>query len=121
MAGKRCNTRYTPTCTKPHIKTPPVSAKCVSTGSSYKLPKLTFTSNAGIRRIQVREGASTVKLITFHGRGPTQYSLNGLIVHTVGLGSGGHAITVRVTDVRGKSASKTLRFSVCVATPVFTG
>ena len=121
VAGKRCGTKYTPTCVAPHIKTPPVSAKCVDTGSTYKLPKVTFTSNAGIRRIQVREGARTVKQVSFSGRGPTQYSLRGLRVPTVSLGVGGHVITIRVTDIRGRTASKTLRFSVCVATPVFTG
>ncbi len=141
-SGKRCGTKYTPACkknkpnkpnkpntpntpqvryTKPKIKTPPVSARCVDTGANYRLPKMTFTANAGIRRIQVREGSKTVKVITFHGHGRTKYSLKHLSLHTLGLGSGGHAITVRVTDARGRSTSKTLRFSVCVATPVFTG
>jgi hypothetical protein len=82
---------------------------------------MTFTSNSGIRKIQIREGARTLKLITFKRQGPTQYTVKGLRVSTLGLFAGGHPITVKVTDIRGRSASKTLRFSVCVATPVFTG
>lgn len=130
VGGSKCGTKYTPRCTKkpavhhyakPSIKTPPVSPKCVSTGSTYKLPTMTFKAPAGLRRVQVREGSKTVKLITFHGRGTTHYTLRNLTVHTLGLGSGGHALSVRITDAKGRSASKTLRFSVCVSTPVFTG
>lgn len=128
---KKCGTKYTPQCpppstptkhyAKPKIKTPPVSPKCVSTGATYRLPTMTFTAPAGIRTIQVREGSKTVKVIRFRGHSKTRYSLGNLVLHTLGLGSGGHAISVRITDARGRSASKTLRFSVCVSTPVFTG
>ena len=130
VAGKKCGTHYTPACkkhpqpqvlTKPNIKTSPVSPKCIDTGATYTLPKVSFSAEAGIRSIQVREGSRTLKLITFRGRGHTKYSLLGLKVPTQGLGAGGHQLSVRVTDARGRSASKTLRFSVCVATPVFTG
>lgn len=127
VSTKKCGTKYTPTCppkqnfAKPTIKTPPVSPKCVSTGSTYKLPSMTFKAPAGLRSVQVREGSKTIKVITFHGRGTTHYTLRNLTVHTVGLGSGGHALSVRITDAKGRSASKTLRFSVCVSTPVFTG
>lgn len=121
VSTRRCNTKYTATCTPPKIVSKPVSPKCISTGTGFKLPSITFTSNAGIRKIQVREGGRTIKLITFKGQGQTQYKLNGLSLATRGLGSGGHPVTITVTDIRGRSASKTLRFSVCVATPVFTG
>jgi hypothetical protein len=128
VSTKKCGTKYTPACkktpqvfTKPSIKTPPVSPKCVSTGGTYKLPKITFTASAGIRRVQVREGSRTIKVITFKGSGRTRYSLSGLTVRTSGLGSGAHQLSVKITDARGRSASKTVRFSVCVATPVFTG
>jgi hypothetical protein len=125
---KKCGTKYTPACAppvkhyaKPKIKTPSVSPKCVSTGATYRVPTLTFTAPAGIRSIQVREGSRTVKVIRFSGHSKTRYSLSNLVLHTLGLGAGGHAISVRITDARGRSASKTLRFSVCVSTPVFTG
>lgn len=129
VSTKKCGTKYTPACQKAHkktfakptIKTPPVNAKCVNTGATYKLPTMTFKAPAGIRNIQVREGSKTVKTVTFRGSKTTSYSLRNLVVHTLGLGAGGHALSVRITDAKGRSASKTLRFSVCVATPVFTG
>jgi hypothetical protein len=128
VGGKKCGTKYTPACkkhhevfTKPRIVTPPVSPKCVNTGATYMLPKVTFTANAGIRTIQVREGLRTIKVVRFKGRGKTKYSLGGLMVATTGLSAGGHQLSVKVTDTRGRSASATVRFSVCVTTPVFTG
>ncbi len=121
VATRRCNTRYTAACTAPKIKTKPVSAKCVSTGHTLTLPSMTFTSNAGLRRIQVQVGGRTIKLVTFRGQGKTQYRLNGLTLSTAGLGVGGHPVVVKVMDIRGRTATKTLRFAVCVSTPVFTG
>lgn len=82
---------------------------------------MTFTSNSGIKSITVKEAGRTLKSITFTGQGPTQYSIKGLLVSTAGLKAGGHPVTVKITDVSGRSVSKTLRFSVCVSTPVFTG
>lgn len=127
VSTKKCGTKYTPACppkqnfAKPTIKTPPVNAKCVSTGAIYRLPTMTFKAPAGIRRIQLREGSKTIKTISFRGNKRRTYLLRNLVVHTLGLGAGGHALSVRITDAKGRSANKTLRFSVCVATPVFTG
>ena len=129
VSTKKCGTKYTPSCppptkqtfAKPTIKTPPVNAKCVSTGATYKLPTMSFKAPAGIRSIQVREGSKTVKTISFRGTKTTTYSLRNLVVHTLGLGAGGHSLSVKITDAKGRSANKTLRFSVCVTTPVFTG
>ena len=105
----------------PKIINNPPSAKCVSTGGSYQLPKVTFTSNTGLRSVQVIEGARTLKTVAFKGSGTTQYTLNGVSVATLGLASGGHAVSLKVTDVKGRTASKTVHFTVCVSTPVFTG
>jgi hypothetical protein len=121
VATRRCGTKYTATCTVPKITNKPVSAKCISTGAAYTLPSMTFTSNSGIKKIQITEGGRTIKVISFNGQGRTQYTIKSLRLSTAGLNAGGHPITVKVTDIRGRSASKTLRFSVCVATPVFTG
>jgi hypothetical protein len=127
VSTKKCGTKYTPACppkqsfAKPSIKTPPVNAACVSTGAIYRLPTMTFKAPAGIRTIQVRDGSRTVKTVSFRGHKTTTYTLRNLVVQTLGLGAGGHSLSVRVTDAKGRSASKTLRFSVCVATPVFTG
>ena len=93
----------------------------MAAGARYAVPTITITSNAGIRQIQVTDAPKVVRTITFKGNGPTQFALKGLGVSTIGLTAGGHLIIVKVTDVKGKSASKTLRFSICVSTPVFTG
>lgn len=121
VSTTRCGTKYTPACTKPKIKPKPVSPVCVSAGTRYAVPTITITSNAGIRKIQVTDAPKVIRTITFSGKGPTQFAIKGLGVSTLGLTAGGHLIIVTVTDVKGKSASKTLRFSVCVSTPVFTG
>jgi hypothetical protein len=117
----RCGTKYRPACTAPKITNKPLSPTCVAAGAGYKLPTITFVSNTGIDRIQVSVAPKTIKLITFKGQGVTQYSLKGLTVPTTGLAAGGHELTVTVTDLLNKTASKTLRFSVCQAKPVFTG
>ena len=112
---------FTVCSTTPKIINTPPSAKCVSTGGKYNLPKVTFTSNTGLRSVQVREGAKTLKTVAFKGSGVTSYALKGISVATLGLSSGGHDVSLRVTDIKGRTASKTLHFSVCVSTPVFTG
>jgi hypothetical protein len=117
----RCGGKYKPGCTKPKITNTPLSPQCVDAGPAFKLPAITFVSNAGITKIQVSLAPRTIKLITFPGQGKTQYSLNNLSIPTTGLLAGAHSVTVEVTDVAGNSASKTLRFSICQTKPVFTG
>jgi hypothetical protein len=117
----RCGGKYRPACTTPKITNKPVSPQCVDAGPAYKLPTVTFISNAGIKKIQVSLVPRTIKLITFSGQGKTQYSLTGLRIPTTGLLAGGHTVSVKVTDLTNKSASKTLRFSICQTKPVFTG
>jgi hypothetical protein len=116
VSGTRCGNKYTPACIKPTIKTT-ASTKCVAAGSHYTLPSVRFTSNAGIRTIQVREGSKTLKTIKFKGQGPTQYTLKGVAVSTLRLAAGGHPLTVRITDVKGRTATKTLSFAICASTP----
>jgi hypothetical protein len=120
VSTTRCGNKYTPACTAPHISHSPISGKCVSGGSTYTLPNLRFTSNAGIRKIQIREGSRTLKVIKFKGQGPTQYTLKSLAITTLRLAAGGHPITVKITDVKGRSVSKSISFSVCEATPKIT-
>jgi hypothetical protein len=117
---KRCGHRYTPSCTPPRIANKTPSPQCVSQGASYKLPTITFTSNAGLKKIQVVLGNRTIKMVSFKGSGPTKYSVQ-LPVPTVDLLAGAHSISVTVTDVRKKTVHKTLHFSVCQAKPEFTG
>lgn len=117
VSTTRCGNKYTPACVKPTVKTSPISTKCVSPGSSYTLPRIKFTSNAGIREIQIREGSKTLKTIKFKGSGPTQYTLKGLAVSTLRLGAGGHPLTVKITDIKGRSTTKTLSLTICSTTP----
>lgn len=117
----RCGTKYTPSCTKPKITHQAVSPKCVNAGPSYKLPTITFVSNAGIKQIQVMLGSKGIKTLTFPGQGKTQYSLKNVQVRTAGLQAGAHSVSVKVTDLTNKSAGKTLHFSICQTKPVFTG
>jgi len=138
--GKKCGTLYTPGCkpkkhkkhkpkpkpkpkpktTKPKV-TVPMTPGCKSAGPADKLPTITFVSNAGLRKIKVVFEAKTLKVVTFKGKGPGQFKLNGVRVPTKGLAAGAHSVTVTGTDVKGKSVSKTVRFTICQAKPVFTG
>jgi hypothetical protein len=120
VSGASCGNKYTPACTVPKIHHAPLSAKCVPGGGKYTLPKLTFTSNSGIRTIQIKEGPRVLKTIHFKGRGRTQYTLRGFAVSTLSLTAGGHPLTVKVTDIRGRSTTRKLSFSVCEATPRIT-
>jgi hypothetical protein len=117
VSTTRCGNKYTPACVKPTIKTNPASTKCVSPGVDYKLPSIKFTSNAGIREIQIREGSKVLKTVKFKGSGPTQYTLKGIEVTTLRLASGGHPLTVKITDIKGRSTTKSLSFAVCATTP----
>jgi hypothetical protein len=117
VSTTRCGNKYTPACIKPTIKSSPASTKCVSAGSNYTLPRVRFTSNAGIRTIQIREGSKTIKTIKFKGQGPTQYTLKGVAVSTLRLAAGGHPLTVKITDVKGRSVTKTLSFAICGSSP----
>lgn len=75
----------------------------------------------GIRKIQITMGTRRLTTMRFAGHGQTRYVITGLTVPTAGLDAGAHKLTVTVTDVSGRSASKTLRFSICVHRPIFTG
>ena len=117
--------QYLPMCTNPRINFKTPSAQCVKGLLPYKLPELTFVSNAGIRSIRLELiPPHLLKLVTFSGEGKTQYRLKGFTLNLHGLKAGVHHIKVQVKDVRGKTVTKTLRFTVCTvhtATPVFTG
>lgn len=126
--AKRCGTgQYEKKCTKPTFTYKAPSLKCQSQGDAFDVPKVTFTSIAGLRRITVKLGGDkTVKNISFKGNGPTQYTLSGLTIATKGLGAGSHNVLVAATDVKNKTTSSTMHFVICkpkpVATkPVFTG
>jgi len=119
---KKCGTgTYAVACTSPKVSTSSsLKPGCVNSGTSVKLPTFSFTANAGIKKITVTITKRTLKTVSPKGE-PTTYKLKNVAVPTVDLASGAHSVTVKVTDGKGKTASKTLHFSVCVAKPVFTG
>jgi len=125
--AKRCGTgQYEKKCTNPKFTYKAPSAKCQSVGAEFAVPKVTFTSVAGLRQITIKLGGKTVKTVAFKGNGPTQYTLNSFNIATKGLSSGSHDVLVAATDVRSKTTSSTMHFVICkpaaVATkPVFTG
>jgi hypothetical protein len=127
VAARCGNGQYQKKCTKPKFTYRAPSAKCQAIGASFDVPKITFTSDAGLRRITVKLGGNkTVKTVSFKGDGPTQYTLSGLKIATKGLSSGSHNVLVAATDVMHKTTSSTMHFVICkpkaVATkPVFTG
>lgn len=120
-ATARCNTTYTPTCTGPAIGNVTLSANCRNSGAVVRLPNITFRSLPGIRSITVKQGSRTIKTKSFKGQGPQRFTLKNVLIHTAGFGPGVHTVTITVKDVRGKKASRTLRFSICRVKPVFTG
>ena len=126
-AATRCGTgQYETKCTAPKFTYRAPSAKCQAVGTAVDVPKVTFTSNAGLRQITVKLGGKTVKQVSFKGKGPTQYILKGLKIPTNGLSSGSHSVLVSAKDVRSKTTTSTMHFVICkpkpVATkPVFTG
>lgn len=121
----RCGTTYTVKCRPPHVHNRPASPKCVKNtpGSRYNLPILGFRSTAGIRKIKIRlrNPPRKVYFHRFKGQGPTYRKLKHIHVNTSGLKKGAHFVRITVTDVRGVSRGKTLRFAVCASTPQFTG
>jgi hypothetical protein len=117
----RCGTLYTSPCGPPHISSG-VVAVCRAPGSRFRLPAITASSNAGIRRITVTFAGRTIASFRFSGRGPTNKKITGIFVSTRGLRSGVHSITLTIIDVRGRRATHTLRFAVCLPPPPpFTG
>jgi hypothetical protein len=132
--GKTCGTLYTPKCkakpkkhkpkppptTKPNV-TAPTTPGCKKMGLAAELPTFTFVSNAGLRKIKVVFQAKTLKVLTFKGKGPKDFKLIGVRVPTKGLAAGAHQATVTAVDVKGKSVSKTVRFTICKPAPHFTG
>lgn len=119
-ATARCNTRYTPACTGPVIGNATISAACRNRGTTIRLPNITFRSLPGIRTISVKVGSRKITSRTFKRPGPQRFTLRNVRINTAGFGSGVHRVTVTVTDVRGKKATRTLRFAIC-RPPVFTG
>lgn len=89
-------------------------ARRVRAGARYTLPVLRFASTTGIRRIKIRVRNERRKVFArrYRGRGPTHRSLRHIHVKTKGLAKGAHVLKITVTDVRGRSRTRTIRFVV---------
>lgn len=116
-AAAKCGTLYTPTCTPPKAVVAS-DAACRAAGATVNFP-IALSSNSGLRKVTVTFAGKTIKSVTFSGN-PTKKNLS-VGVHTKGLSAGIHSVTVKVTDVRGKSRSSVAHFSICQSKPVFTG
>jgi hypothetical protein len=120
-ATKRCGTRYTPRCTGPAVVVVPPSLLCKTPGEKVTIAPIKSNSIAGIRKITIKVDGKTVKTFVYHGSGPQHATIKGFSVSTHGLSAGMHTVTVTTTDVRGKMAKRTVRFTVCTVKPAFTG
>jgi hypothetical protein len=114
----RCGTLYTPACKKPTIV---VHSKvvCEHTGTTIHFP-ISLHGNAGLRKVVIKVGGRTITTKKFKG-GPVNRSLV-VAVNTRGSKPGLFTLTVAITDVRGKTVTRTAHFTICKPKPpVFTG
>lgn len=119
--GVRCT--HKSYCSRPTIATRSLPAACRAPGSTIKLPNIRVgggTEPPGIRKITVTLGSKVLFSKSFKKPGPLTYTIKGLKVHTKGLSSGAHKIKIFARDNFGRTATRTLRFSVCKPPP-FTG
>jgi hypothetical protein len=112
-----CGTLYTPPCTPPKAVITSIVA-CKAAGSTVTFP-IRVSANAGLKKVVVTYRGKAVKTIKFTGQ-PKSKTLS-VSIHTGGLTAGVYSVTVRVTDVRGKTNTRTAHFSICHPKPVFTG
>jgi hypothetical protein len=114
----KCGTLYKPPCRKPTIVVQSRVA-CVKTGTILRFP-ITVRGNAGLRTVTVKLGSRTIRVVRFKNR-PTRRSFV-VAVNTRGSKPGIFTLTVRVTDVRGKSVTRRAHFLICKPKPpIFTG
>ena len=112
-----CGGLYQPPCTAPVVISRSVVA-CQQTGTTLTFP-VTLRANAGLRGATVRFRGKKVKSKKFPGN-PTSAKFK-VTVHTKGLKAGLFTLSTKVTDTRGKSATKSVHFTICKPKPVFTG
>ena len=113
----KCGTLYTPTCKAPSAVVASIAA-CKAAGATVNFP-IALSANAGIRNVAVKFRGKTIKSVSYSGQ-PTKKHLTAG-VHTAGLKPGIYSVSVKITDVRGKSKTSLAHFSVCEPKPVFTG
>jgi hypothetical protein len=119
-AGQRClHVQYCPGV-HPIIKVHTLPAACRAPGSTFTVPNVKVSDVSGIKQITIKLGSKVLLTKKFKGRGPMNYTVKGLKVHTNGLSRGAHKLTIFVKDYFGVTRTRTLRFSICKPPP-FTG
>jgi hypothetical protein len=113
----RCGGLYQPPCKKPVVISRSIVA-CQQTGTTLTFP-VTVRANAGLRSATVRFHGKKIASKKFPGN-PTKSSFN-VRLSTKGFKAQLFTLTAKVIDARGKSASKSVHFTICKPKPVFTG
>lgn len=116
-AAPLCGTLYTPPC-RPPSGTVVSIPSCKNTGAILNFP-ITASANAGLKKVVVKMGSTTVKTFAFSGR-PTHKSVS-VSINTHGFKPGLYTLTVQVMDAKNKTATRLAHFTICKPKPVFTG
>jgi hypothetical protein len=112
-----CGTLYKPACTAPTAAVASIVA-CRTTGTTLTFP-VTASSNAGLRRITVTFRGTVIKSVGVTGATTKKHFT--VALSTRGFAPGLYSLTVKATDARGKSVTRTAHFTICTPKPVFTG
>ena len=112
-----CNTLYTPPCTPPKA-TVASKVACSNTGTILTFP-VTASANAGLKKVTVTFRGKVIKTVKFaHQTTKKRFTA---VISTRGFKPGLYTLTVKATDARGKTVTKTAHFTICHPKPVFTG
>lgn len=110
-------------CGIPRVSFRLPSAQCRAGSAPFKLPSLRLFAQAGIRTVRIELVPSHV-LATLHLNGKKKLTLRGTPTNIRGLKPGAHEVIIRLTDMRGQTVTRKVRFTICTphtSTPVFTG
>lgn len=113
----RCGGLYQPPCIAPTVIARSAVA-CRNTGTTLTFP-VSVHAIAGLANASAKYKGKTIKKVTF--KGSPQNGHFTVVISTRGNKPGLFKLTVRATDTRGKSASRTVHFTICRPKPVFTG
>jgi hypothetical protein len=113
----KCGGLYQPPCIGPTVIARSAVA-CRNTGAVLRFP-VSVHAIAGLAKATAKYKGKVIKSITFHGNPQSGHFT--VVISTRGNKPGLFTLTLHVTDVRGKSASRTVHFTICRPKPVFTG
>lgn len=114
----RCGqTIYQPPCVGPAVVARSAVA-CRNTGTILRFP-VSAHAIAGLASASAKYKGKTIKKVKFTGSPQNGHFT--VVISTKGNKPGLFTLTVRATDTRGVSASRTVHFTICRPKPVFTG